>query len=287
MRVLVTGGAGFIGAHLVENLKDRGHSVRVFDIKKPHRSDIEFIKGDILLLSSLKKVVGGIDYIFHLAAFSNIDLVKSSPLDVVKHNIVGTANLLEVVRTSKKIRRLVFASSVYACDHGGHLYTTSKLASENLIRDYHQLFQIPYTILRYGTAYGPGSRDADVISIFVRRALSGRDLEIHGTGAQRRNFIYVEDIAEATVKAMGNRCSNKTLIIAGPSMTIGEIALKVRDLIAPSVKVRVLRGKARMDDYRGRVTGLKGSQEILSWKPKVSLDDGIVRYADWYKKSQR
>lgn len=170
MRILVTGGSGFIGSHIVDKLIDSGHSIRVLDIKSPHRNDVEFIKGGITSKTDITKAVDNVEVIYHIATFSNINLVKESPVMTIESNIMGTAYLLDEAR-KRNIRRFLFASSVYVHDEKGHLYTTSKLASEMLCKNYYTLYSLPYTILRYGTAYGRRSRAADVISIFVERAL--------------------------------------------------------------------------------------------------------------------
>ena len=168
MNILVTGGSGFIGSHVVDKLVEAGHEVRVLDIKKPYQANIEFLEGDITSREDVKKSLVDIDAVYHIAAFSNIDLVKDHPLATIEQNIMGTAYLLEECRL-QKVKRFIFASSVYAYEERGHLYTTCKIASELLCKNYNTLYSLPYTILRYGTAYGPRSRRADVISLFVSR----------------------------------------------------------------------------------------------------------------------
>ena len=170
MKILVTGGSGFIGSHVVDKLMDQGHSVVVFDLKPPHRDDVGFVKGDLLSESDINKAMEDIEAVFHFAAFSNIDLVKDNPLDTVKFNILGTANLLEACR-KKEIYRFILASSVFVFDERGHLYTATKYGAELICRSYHTLYGIPYTIIRCGSVYGPRSRNADVISLFILRYL--------------------------------------------------------------------------------------------------------------------
>ncbi|MFA5068954.1 MAG: NAD-dependent epimerase/dehydratase family protein, partial [Candidatus Omnitrophota bacterium] len=194
MNVLVTGGSGFIGSHIVDALLKTGHRVRVFDIKKPYSNKAEFIKGDLRSRQDIALVVKGQDAVYHIGAFSNIDLVKDNPLEAIESNIMGTAYLLEQCRLAG-IRRFLFASSIYLCGSQGHIYTTTKLAGEMLCKNYYLLYGLDYTILRFATAYGPRSRGEDVVSIFVGKALNNDEMVIHGSGGQKRNFTYVQDIA--------------------------------------------------------------------------------------------
>ena len=136
VNILVTGGSGFIGSHVVDKLIETGHKVRVLDIKQPsHRQGIEFLKGDITSREDLRRSLANIDIVYHIAAFSNINLVRDNPLATVEQNILGTAYLLEECR-DKGIRRFIFASSVYVYEEKGHIYTTSKIASELLCKNF-------------------------------------------------------------------------------------------------------------------------------------------------------
>lgn len=284
MRVLVTGGSGFIGSHIVDKLIEAGHYIRVLDIKPPHRNDVDFIKGGITSKTDITKAVDKVEIIYHIAAFSNINLVKDNPVQTIESNILGTAYLLEEAR-KRNIRRFIFASSVYVHDERGHLYTTSKLASEMLCKNYHTLYSLPYTVLRYGTAYGPRSRAADVISIFVERVLKNKEIMIHGTGNQKRNFIYVEDIALGSVAALKEIGENKTYVIAGlETVSIKELADVIKRVFNIQLKINIDASKGREDDYQGEIDSLKETMAELGWKPETALVEGIKNYKDWYMK---
>ena len=281
MNILVTGGSGFIGSHIVDKLVEKELTVRIMDLKKPYRDDVDFVKGDITSPHDIDRSLVGIDVIYHIAAFSNVDLVKSAPLKTIEVNVLGTARLLEAA-VRHKSKRFIFASSVFVYENRGHLYTTAKLASEMLCRDFYRLYGLPYTILRFGTAYGPRSRDVDVISLFVKRALRKVDLIIRGDGSQRRNFIYVEDLAEGSVLALDKSAKNKIYNLANPvSISIKELAELVRSLLGNEVNV-VYQG-SREDDYGGRVPKEDEDLDVLNWKPKFSLEEGIRRTVEWYR----
>lgn len=281
-RILVTGGSGFIGSHIVDKLVDKGYYVRVMDLIPPHRRDVDFLKGDITKYEDLKIASIDIDFIYHIAALSNIDIIATKPLQAIHTNIISTGNVLEVARNTG-IKRIFFASTYFAGSGQGHIYTTTKEASEMLCKDYYKLYNLKYTILRYGTAYGPRSRGEDVISIFVRKALNKEPLIINGDGQQSRKFIYVEDLAEGNVIALKNIYENKTLILQGlESTTINELIKKIKKVVG-DVKVEYSHNE-RKDDYTSE-SDVKNEVSPMNWKPKTALETGIRKYLDWYKNS--
>jgi UDP-glucose 4-epimerase len=280
MSILVTGGSGFIGSHIVDKLIDNNLNVKIFDIKKPHRGDVEFIKGSIVSLEELNAAMKDVEYVFHIAAFSNINKVVENPLKAVDLNIMGTARVLEAARNSQ-VERVIYASSYFVDTGKGHLYTTTKTASEMLCKDYYNLYGLPFTILRYGTAYGPRSRDEDVISIFVKRALFHQPLTIHGDGNQSRNFIYVEDLAEGNVVALKGIAENKTYNLEGTRpITVKAVAETVKKLIG-DVEIEYKEG--RPGDFEGKIVSAGKAKRELGWKPKVDFEEGVRKCIEWYK----
>lgn len=282
MRILVTGGSGFIGSHVVDKLVEAGHVVRILDLKEPlYSSTVEFLKGDITSREDIRDSLDNMEVVFHLAAFSDINLVKSNPLATIENNIMGTAYLLEECRRSA-IRHFILASSVYVYGKQGHLYTTSKLVSEELCKDYYTLYSLPYTVLRYGTAYGPRSRMDDVVSAFTISALRGENLLIYGSGEQRRNFIYVEDLAWGNVAALKQAAETHTYTLGGKeSVSIGQLALLVRRIFDNRIGIEYR--PSREDDYQGETPDLDKAWRELGWTPKFSLEEGIRRYIEWYR----
>lgn len=280
MLILVTGGSGFIGSHVVDKLVDAGHKVRNLDLRTPLRKDVEFSKGSITSMQAVRSAMVGVNVVYHFAAFSNIDLVKAHPVKTVRANVMGTVNVLEAARLSG-VKRVLFASSTYVSDERGHLYTTTKVVSEMLCKNYRVLYGLPYTILRLGTSYGPRSREADVVSIFVREALQKRSLVIRGSGNQRRNFVYVEDLATGSVAALSKKAQDKIYTLAGAvSTSILELTKLVRELVGYEVLVK-FSPTEREDDYRGEVGDLNKTESDLGWRPKTSLREGVQKYIEW------
>ena len=283
MSVLVTGGSGFIGSHIVDKLIDRNLGVKVFDVRKPHCEDVEFIPGSIESLEDLTAAMNDVDYVFHIAALSDINKVVETPLTAVDLNIMGTAKVLEAA-CNAGIERVIYASSYFVGSEQGHLYTTTKASSEMLCKNYYTLYGLPFTILRYGTAYGPRSRGEDVISIFVKKTLHHQMLTIHGGGNQSRNFIYVEDLAEGNVSALNDTAKNKTYNLEGiRSITVKEVADTVKKLIGD---VDIEYNAERVGDFEGKKVSVETVKRELGWEPKVDFDEGVRRYIEWYVRTE-
>ena len=298
MRSIVTGGSGFIGSHVADKLIDDGHEVVVLDHRiKPHRDDVEFIDIDIVDYSSVLEATKGCDYIFHLAAMSNVNHVFEKPVYSVEVNVTGTVNFLEAARQNG-CKRIVFASTVWVytgCNGtyvneeapffmpgAGHIYSSSKIASEFFICDYQKLYGVPYTILRYGIPYGPRMRMELVIPIFLRKAFKGELLTITGDGGQYRNFIYVEDLADAHVLALKEEAENQILNLEGMRrITIREIAETIQKLVGNNVKIEYL--PARPGDYKGKEASNDKIKRLLAWEPRIDFEEGMKKTIAWYK----
>jgi len=293
--VAVTGGSGFIGTHVVDKLLDAGCTVRVLDPRPPHRADAEWVPVDVLDTTGLTEAVRGSDVIFHLAAIADVNDVIADPSLAVEVNTLGTARVLEAVRRAEA-GRVVLASTVWvyaatsaeAVDEDTmfdpntdrHLYVTSKVAAEMACRDYHTLYGLPFTILRYGIPYGPRMRDNCVVAAFMKRAMRGETLRIDGDGSQHRFFVYVEDLAAAHVKALDDVAINRTYNIEGAvPVTIREIAESVTELVGTGA---VEFGPPRPGDLKARVVSSERARTELGWAPTTSFTDGLARTYAWY-----
>ncbi len=297
MKALVTGGAGFIGSHVVDKLRDKGIEVRVYDMIMPtFRSDVEFYQGSILDYDALRMALAGIDVVFHLVAVADVKDVFEGPLYADSINVRGTANVLEAARKNGAIKRVIYASTIWVysdCEDGSvdeatplpppaHLYTATKLASEYYCLAYSRLYGLEITILRYGVPYGPRARLGAVIPMFVGKALRGEPLTIAGDGSQFRKFIYVEDLAEGNVLALKSAAKNKIYNLDGKEkVTIKQIAETVQRLLG-DVKIESV--PARPGDFPGKEISSELARKELGWEPKVSLEEGVRRYIQWYKK---
>jgi UDP-glucose 4-epimerase len=297
-KVVVTGGSGFIGSHVVDALLDAGHQVTVVDHRvRPHRSDVGFEDVDLMDLSSVLAATRGAEHIFHLAAVSNVNYAHKYPVYTTALNVMGTAHVLEAARINGA-RRVYLASTVWvyngAPDDGpvdesvpfylngaGHIYTSTKIASEMVCHNYHQLYQVPFTVLRYGIPYGPRMREELLIPTFLKKAASGQPLTVSGKGEQYRNFVYVRDMADAHVLAMQAAAENQTYNLEGTrKVTVIEVAEGIRKILGDHVRIEFV--PARPGDFGGKDITAQKAREELGWHPAVGFEDGLRRTVEWF-----
>jgi UDP-glucose 4-epimerase len=292
-RVLVTGGAGFIGSHVVDHLLAAGHEPVVLDLRPYEGAETHI--GDIRDLEAVRKAMRGCDAVAHLAAAADVGEVEADPAGAEQLNARGTLNVLQAAR-EHGVERVVYASTiwVYSAVEGetadeetplpppAHLYTATKLAGELYCRSYGELYGVETTILRFGIPYGPRARPAAVLPAFVGRALSGEPLTVAGTGEQTRRFVYVEDLAEGVVRALdtpeaAGRIYN---LVGDEDVSIKEIATTVCELVGEAEVVHV---PGRNGDFKGvAVCGARAATE-LGWRATTSFRDGAARYVDWHR----
>ena len=298
MQVAVTGGSGFIGSHVVDELVDAGHDVRVIDHRvKPHRDDVGFEDIDLLDLSSVLEATKGAEHIFHLAAVSNVNYAFKYPVYSTALNVMGTTNELEAARINGA-KRVHLASTVWVyngstdvevadetvpfhLNGAGHIYTSTKMACEMICHNYGELYDLPFTILRYGIPYGPRMREELLIPIFLRKALNGESLTVAGEGNQYRSFIYVKDLAKAHVLAMQDQAEKQTYNLEGSrKVTVLEVAERIRDLIGEQVEIEFV--PARAGDFGGKEVSAAKAIKDLGWHREVDFDEGIKDTVEWF-----
>ncbi|WP_239328904.1 NAD(P)-dependent oxidoreductase [Frankia sp. CiP3] len=301
MRIIVTGGSGFIGAHVVDRLLDAGHDVISLDLNAhmtDPRADHRIV--DVLDLSALTAVFADCDMVFHLAGMSNVDHAFADPIRTVRLNVEGTANVCEAARATG-VRRVLFASTVwvygasggdlddprsltedaeFAMSRAGHVYTSTKIAAELLLQSYQQTYDLDFTVLRYGIPYGPGMRDELVLARFLQKALKGEPLTVAGDGQQFRNYVFVRDLADAHVLAMDDAARNETIALEGNErVSVLAMAQAVQDHF-PGVEIEHV--PARPGDFRGRSVSNAKAERLLGWRPITGFADGVRQYVEWY-----
>jgi UDP-glucose 4-epimerase len=299
MQVVVTGGSGFIGSHVVDKLKDQGIDVRIFDMVQPTvRDDVEYYQGSLLDPEALLMGFHEADAVFHLAAIADVSDVLKDPVRSEEINVRGTLNVLESARRAG-VKRVILGSTIWvysnvveesvdedtALPAPSHLYTATKLVSEYYCKSYSELYGLETTVLRYGIPYGPRAREAAVIPAFLKKALNGEPIEIQGDGSQTRRFIYVEDLAEGNVMALKPVAANRTYNLEGKDLiTIHELATTIQDLVG-DVDVRFTEG--RPGDFSGKTVSSQRAKEELGWEPKVNMKEGLDRYLQWFKQTEK
>jgi UDP-glucose 4-epimerase len=295
MKVLVTGGSGFIGSHVVDRLRARGHDPRILDlVPSPHHGpEVDTVLGDLCDPEVAHRAMNGCDAVVHLAAMADVDEVAKEPARTDRVNTHGTHVLLEAARATG-VQRFVYASTIWVYgDAAGpeavdeetplglprHFYTATKIAGEMYTASYGELYGLEWTILRFGIPYGPRARPTAVVPAFTAKALAGQPLTIAGDGTQSRRFVYVEDLADGVALSLVPAAANRIYNLVGHENTsVRAIARTIRDIVGD---VNIVHVEGRTADLRGgNISGERALQE-LGWEPTTSFADGVRGYVDW------
>src|SRR3954451_18096390 len=292
MKLLVTGGSGFIGSHVVDVLAERGHEPVIFDrIRSPHGSYPTVI-GDATDCAWVESAMKRCDAVVHLAAMADVNDVQADPEGAERANGRATLAVLEAARRAG-VKRVLYGSTIWgysdcpetAVDEDtrfvmpGHLYTATKLAGELYCRSYAELYGVEYTILRFGTPSGPRPRAATVLAAFVKKALAGEPLTVAGDGSQGRRFVYVEDLADGVERALAPEAANRIYNLAGSeTTTILELAETVKRLEGDT---EIVHTEGRAGDLGGKEVSSARALAELGWQPGTPFAEGARRYVDW------
>jgi len=318
MQVLVTGGAGFVGGHLVESFARDGHDVTVLDDFTPYYDvrlkehnvavgreaaregggSYELVRGDVCDPETVARVVAPADVVFHQAAQAGVRTSVDEPRVVDEINVDGTLNVLDAARDAD-VERVVFASSSSVYGVPEYLpydeshptlpvspYGASKLAAEQYAHAYYQVYGLPTVSLRYFTVYGPRMRPNMAISNFVSRCLNGRPPVIYGDGRQTRDFTYVDDVLDANRRLLDSPVADGQVINVGSTDTISVQALAeaVRDAIDPALGIDYR--DAAVGDARHTHADVGKAAQLLGYDPSTSIREGVARFTDWYRENR-
>ncbi len=214
--VTVIGGSGFLGSHVADQLSEAGYRVRIYDrVESPwKRTDQEMIVGDLLDSDQLNKAVAGSDAVYNFAALADLNQALDQPVETVRINILGNVQVLEACR-SNGVKRFVYASTVYVYSREGGFYRCSKQAAEHYVEEYQRVYGLDYTILRYGSLYGPRANHSNGLLRIVRNALETGVVRYEGSPDALREYIHVEDAARASVVALGGDFRNQSVVLTG------------------------------------------------------------------------
>jgi UDP-glucuronate decarboxylase len=305
MRILVTGGAGFIGSHLCERLLSERHEVICLDnfftgrreniLHLLHNPNFELIRHDVI-----EPILLEVDQIYNLACPASPIHYQYNPVKTVKTNVMGTINMLGL---AKRVRARILQAStseVYGDpevhpqteDYWGHVnpigirscYDEGKRLAETLMMDYHRQNGVDTRIARIFNTYGPRMRadDGRVVSNFVVQALRGEELTIYGAGEQTRAFCYVSDLVEALIRLMNKEGLHEPVNLGNPGeFTMKELAEEVA--AATNVALKVCYKPLPSDDPKQRKPDITKAKALLNWEPKVNLREGLLRTAAYFK----
>lgn len=220
-KALVIGGSGFLGSHVADALSADDYDTTIFDVApSPYLSaGQKFTQGDILDTASVDAAIQGMDVVFHLAGQPDIGKSVQNPTFTLNLNIQGTVNILEACR-KHKIKRFMFASTVYVYSDVGAFYRASKQSSEIIIQEYHKQFGLDYTILRYGSLYGPRAPESNFIHRILKQALLDKKVDVGDYSLEdRREYIHVADAAKVSLLALADEYVNASVMLTGYQFT--------------------------------------------------------------------
>jgi UDP-glucose 4-epimerase len=320
MRILVTGGAGFIGGHVAEEFLEEGHDVVVLDAMDPYYAlgikehtieqcrslagapatgTYEFVSGDVRDADLVTRLVDGADAVYHLAGRAGVRDSVAEPRVYDEVNVDGTLNVLDAARNTD-IERVVMASS--SSVYGGRAaylpfaetdptlpvspYGASKLAAERYLCSYSEVYDLPAVALRYFTVYGPRMRPNMAISNFVSRCLNGSPPVVNGDGEQTRDFTFVEDVVAANVAVLEtSRADGEAVNVgSGERISIGALAAHVRDRLAPDLDVRY--GDRHAADADHTHADVSKAGRLLGYEPSRTIEAGIEEFVEWYRENR-
>ncbi len=309
-RYLVTGGAGFIGSHIAEELAIKGFFVRIVDNfltgkeenVAPFLEDVELLRGDIRNLELCREAVKDVDYVLHQAALPSVPRSVEDPLLTNAINIEGTLNILLASREAS-VRKVVFASSSSVYGDDEHLpkkeglegnplspYAVTKLAGEKYCQVFSEIFGLPTVCLRYFNVFGPRqdpfSQYAAVIPNFITCLLSDKAPIIYGDGEQTRDFTYVANIVEANIQAVRVPDVSGQVFNLGNGVrtTVNDLAETLRELMKKDIEP--VHEEERPGDVKHSFADIAKAEALLDYTPRVSLKDGLLKTIEWFRDQQ-
>ncbi len=240
-----------IGSHVADRLTEVGYDVTIFDLKpSPYLlPGQEIIIGDILDKKAVFDAVKGCDYIYNFAGMADLDAATTEPLRTIEQNIVGTAILLEATLRSRA-KRFIQASTIYVYSDTGGFYRCSKQAAELYVEEYNRKFGLEYTILRYGTVYGPRADSRNSIYRYLKQALDEGRIACGGTGDETREYIHVRDAAQLSVDILADKYRNKQVIITGHHpMRLRDMLYTIREILSNRIEINFEASKSDTPHY--------------------------------------
>jgi UDP-glucuronate 4-epimerase len=315
MKILVTGGAGFIGSHVVRGLLQTGTTVAILDdfndfydpqIKranvKAFNGQAEVIEADIRNASAMKDVVerGGYDSIIHIAARAGVRPSVQNPSAYIETNVVGTYNLLDAARLAG-VGQFLLASSSSVYGMAGKVpfsedlalpqtlspYAATKLAAEHLCGSYSHLYELAVVVMRFFTVYGPAQRPDLAIHKFTDSIYRGRSVQQYGDGTTRRDYTYVDDIVQGVLGALKYRRTPFEIFNLGENQTttLTDLIVSIENALGKKAIIEHL--PEQQGDMPLTCADIDKARALLGYHPRVKISEGIPKFVDWYLKQQK
>jgi nucleoside-diphosphate-sugar epimerase len=310
-RILLTGGAGFIGSHLTERLAEHNEVVILDTLRRNALAPAGLDKhprvtvqvGDVLDAAAVKKAVAGCDAVVHMASIAGVDTVLKNPVLTMRVSMLGTMNVLEAAAEAGGIQRFIDfstsevfgryaynvtewdATTLGAVGEARWTYAVAKLATEHLAMNYWKQYGLPSCSIRPFNIYGPRQVGEGAVHHFIVRALKGEPLEVHNDGSQIRAWCYVDDIVEGILLALTREeAVGHAFNIGNPrsTLTIHALAKEILRLASGSSQITYVPWKNA--DVELRIPNIDKARELLNYRPKVDLEEGLLRTVYWYRR---
>lgn len=310
-KIVITGGAGFIGSHIAESLAKNGHEIVIVDNLDPYYSiDLKmrnldivldsgnavFINADVTDLSSMKEIIDGtVDYVYHEAAQAGVRISVEDPFKPNDVNVLGTLNVLKA-SLDAGVKKVINASSSSVYGKVKYLpfdeqhptepvspYGVSKLAAEHYCRVFYEVYGLPTTSLRYFTVYGPRMRPDLAISIFTKKMLANEPITVFGDGEQTRDFTYIEDVVEANKRLLNNKVTDgKVLNIGGGNRISVNTLIETLKSITGS-KSEVIYSNKQKGDTEDTLANTDLGNKLIGYSPLFDITKGLNKFVNWFK----
>ena len=278
-KVVVFGGAGFLGSHVCDSLTNAGYRVSIYDVKEsPYvNSAQEMIIGDVRDEELVKKTLNDAQIVYNFSGISDIDECAENVQAAVENNILGHTIILDAARRAN-IERLVFASSVYVYSKHGSVYTITKQACEQLTEEYKSKYGLNYTVLRYGSLYGPRSQMWNGVYRYLYDAVTKGKIDYPGTGEEKRRYIHVTDAARLSVSILDKEYENRCVIITGNNdLTSKDLFIMVNEMLNNKVTVDFLNEKHFHHYAITPYSFIPRTGMQLTPNPSIDMGEGILR----------
>jgi UDP-glucose 4-epimerase len=308
-KVLVTGGAGFIGSHLVDVLLEKGNNVIIYDnfddfymgkdkniSHNLNNKKFSLIKGDILDYDLMSSIMKNVDVVFHHAGQAGIRYCINMPEKAHRVNTTGTLNVLLACKKNQ-VKKIVFASSssIFGIPlympidekhptYPGSFYGATKLAGEKYCLAFHEVYKMNLTCLRYFSVYGPRGRPDQVVYAFSNRILKGEPVIIYGDGSQTRDFTYISDVVDATLSAAEiDEASGEVFNIGyGQEISIKKVLEETFRVLGKEIPDNIEYQKTYGGEFPKTIAENKKAREVLGWKPQIDFSIGLSNFISWF-----
>ena len=310
-KIVITGGAGFIGSHIADACAKAGHEVTVVDNLDPYYSvdikkknlelvlknkNAKYIRGDITKLKFLKRIIRkGTDYVFHEAAQAGVRISVENPFKPNEVNVLGTLNVLTACKDAG-VKRLINASSSSVYGKVAYMpfdekhptqpvspYGVTKLAAEHYCRVFYEVYGLPTVSLRYFTVYGPRMRPDLAINIFTGKMLKNEPITIYGDGKQTRDFTYIDDVVRMNLELLATDKANGLVMNVGSGnrISVNDLAENLKKITKSRSEINY--SETQKGDAHDTLADVTLAGKILKYKPETDIYSGLKKYVEWYK----